>query len=95
MPFAFGPPFVDWPAAEMQGEILLQAQKYEEAAGAFETQLKRARQRARSLRGLVRSQQKMGNEAEANYSLEKLRVLWHDADEAVRAQLDRLADAAP
>ena len=56
MPFAFGPPFIDWPSAELHAEMLLKAHRYSEAAAAFETQLKRARLRTRSLMGLAQAQ---------------------------------------
>jgi len=95
MPFSFGPPFVDLPAAELHAELLFKARKYDEAAAAFETELKRARLRARSLLGLARTRDRMGQEAEASYSLEKLRGIWSQADAAVREKLNAPDDAAP
>jgi len=95
MPFSFGPPFVDLPAAELHAELLFKARKYDEAAAAFETELKRARLRARSLLGLARTRHRMGQEAEASYSLEKLRGIWSQADAAVREKLNAPDDAAP
>ena len=82
MPFSFGPPFVDLPSAEYLGELLLAAQKYEEAADAFETQLERSRQKANALQGLARAQSAMGREAEARYTREKLDRIRAAADES-------------
>lgn len=77
MPFSFGPPFVDLPAAEYLGELLLAAGRYEEAAAAFATQLERTRLKARALQGLAEAQARSGNEAEARYNrlqLEQIRA---------------------
>ncbi len=90
MPYAFGPPFVDWPAAELHGEMLLHAGKYADAADAFELQLRRARLRVRSLQGLARAQFRLGREAEAEYTRHKLATLWHDADKPVQRRVDAL-----
>jgi hypothetical protein len=75
MPYSFGPTFVDWPSAELQGELLLDSRKYADAEAAFKTQLIRARLRARSLEGLAEALEKQGKEAEANYSRKKLRLI--------------------
>jgi len=97
MAVAFGPPFVDWPAAEMLGELLLDGHKYAESAAAFELELSRARQRTRSLLGLAQAQEKLGNTSAATFTLQKLAVIWHEADEPVKALLGELAirDAEP
>jgi len=95
MPYAFGPPFVDWPAAELQAEMLLKAHRYPEAAAAYETQLKRARLRTRSLLGLAQSRRLMGQEAEARYTLGKLNMIWRNADASVKKGLATLDDAEP
>jgi len=95
MPYAFGPPFVDWPSAELHAEMLFKAKKYAEAAAAFETQLKRARLRSRSLIGLAQSQKLLGREADAEYTLNKLRQIWRNADDSVKANLAGLDNAAP
>jgi len=91
MAVAFGPPFVDWPAAEMLGELLLDGQKYSESAAAFELGLSRARQRTRSLLGLAQAQEKLGNTAAATFTLQKLAIIWHKADRSVKAILGDLA----
>lgn len=86
MPFSFGPPFVDLPSAEFLGELLLNARKYPEAVQAFETQLERTRLRANTLAGLSRAQEKLGNEAAALYTLQKLRFIRQDADPKVKEE---------
>lgn len=95
MPYAFGPPFIDWPAAELLAEMSLKARRYADAADAYATQLKRARLRSLALLGLARSQQKLGHAAEAKYALEKLALNWHNADAAVKAELKITAEATP
>jgi hypothetical protein len=91
MPYAYGPPFVDWPAAELQGAMLLRGRKYADAAIAFDVALKRARLRSQSLLGLARSQEKQDREAEAAYAWDKLRSNWHAADEMIRKELAAMA----
>jgi len=94
MPFAFGPPFVDWPAAELLGETLFNGHKYVDAANAYEVQLKRTRLRSSSLLGLAGSQLKAGRDADARYAVEQLRIIWREADSALKTNLDSLAEAA-
>ena len=80
MPFSFGPPYVDLPSAELLGELLLNARKYADAVSAFETQLERTRLRTAPLEGLSRAHANLGNEAEAQYAREKLRLIRHGAE---------------
>jgi hypothetical protein len=84
MPFSFGPPYVDLPAAEYQGDLLLGSRKYAEAANAYETQLQRSRQKARALMGLAEALAALGKESEANYTRAKLDRIRSGADEAVK-----------
>ena len=86
MPFSFGPPFVDLPAAEFLGDLLLGSSKYADAVIAYEIQLERSRQKSRSLLGLAQAQGQLGNEVEARYTREKLDRIWSSADEAVKKQ---------
>jgi hypothetical protein len=86
MPFSFGPPFVDLPAAEYLGDLLLGSHKYTDAVIAYEIQLERSRQKAHSLLGLAKAQAERGNEAEARYTREKLDRIWSSADAAVKKQ---------
>jgi hypothetical protein len=84
MPFTFGPPFIDLPAAEYLGDLLLGASQYADAAIAYEIQLERSRQKSRSLLGLAQAQAGLGNEAEARYTRDRLDRIWAGADEAVK-----------
>ncbi len=81
MPYAFGPPFVDWPSAELLGEMLLDARKYADAEAAFKLELRRARLRANSLNGLAAALEKQGKVAEAAYYGQKLQRI-QDSDAA-------------
>lgn len=84
MPHSFGPPFIDWPSAELHGELLLDARKYADAEAAFELQLKRTRQRTRSLQGLLQAQEKQGKEREAAYTQQRIdRILREDSGSAM------------
>ena len=87
MPVAFGPPFVDLPAAELLGQLLLDAGEFADAASAFETQLERSKHKASSLYGLATAQSGLGNESGAAYAFEKLALIWRQADPDVRATL--------
>lgn len=60
MPYSFGPPFVDYPSAQLVGELALDLKKYEEAAAAFTEQLKRSRKKTQALDGLARAEQASG-----------------------------------
>lgn len=53
MPYSFGPPFVDYPSAQLLGELALQAGDHELAVDAFSEQLKRARHRRQAEEGLA------------------------------------------
>ena len=75
MPYAFGPPFVDWPSAELLGEMLLDARKYADAEAAFKLELKRARLRANAMKGLSVALETQGKDTEAAYSQEKLQQM--------------------
>jgi hypothetical protein len=93
MPHSFGPPFVDWPSAELHGEMLLDARKYADAEAAFELQLKRTRQRTSSLKGLLLAQQKQGKDREAAYTQQRLdRILRKDPDSAMSGLPDELEE---
>jgi hypothetical protein len=84
MPFSFGPPFVDLPAAEYLGDLLLGSRKYAAAVIAYQIQLERSRQKSHSLLGLAKAQAELGNEAEARYTRDRLDRIWAGADEAVK-----------
>jgi tetratricopeptide (TPR) repeat protein len=54
-PLEFGPPFVDKPAHELLGDVLLAMGRATDAAAAYESALKRAPKRAASVNGLARA----------------------------------------
>ncbi|MEO1082122.1 MAG: hypothetical protein AAFY29_21365 [Pseudomonadota bacterium] len=53
MPFSFGPPFVDYPSAQLLGEIAAEQGFREEAIAAFREQLRRSRNRRQAKDGLA------------------------------------------
>jgi len=53
MPHSFGPPYVDWPAAEWLGELLLANAMPDAAAEAFALQLERSRGKTLAEQGLA------------------------------------------
>ena len=55
MPVEFGPPFVDKPADELLGDVLLELGRKAEAKPAYESALRRAPNRASIVAGLARS----------------------------------------
>jgi hypothetical protein len=75
MPHSYGPPFVDLPAAEFLGDLLLAAGKSADAAAAYELQLERSRLKLRPLAGLVEALDKLGRDSEARYHRERLERL--------------------
>ena len=87
MPFAFGPPFIDLPSAELLGEILLDAGQYDEAAEAFETQGERTRLKSLPMLGLARAEEARGNQATATHIREMLGSIWIKADADIKAKL--------
>ena len=60
MPFSFGPPFVDYPSAQLLGELAFDLGDYEEAVAAFSEQLRRSRRKAQAVEGLARSERALG-----------------------------------
>jgi tetratricopeptide (TPR) repeat protein len=92
MPFSFGPPFVDLPSAEFLGDLQFERGKYAEAVAAYETQLERSRLKARSLQGLAQAQARLGKDAGAQYTNEKLKRIWNNADAGVTKQLPLIPD---
>lgn len=53
MPHSFGPPFVDWPAAQWLGELLLEQGMADAATEAFRLQLERSRGKRLAKQGLA------------------------------------------
>jgi len=80
MPHAFGPPFVDLPPAEMLGELLLEAERYDAAAAAFQRQLERSHHKPRALRGLARAERERGNPDRAEFAMQQYRDIHNNAE---------------
>jgi len=57
MPFSFGPPFVDLPAAELLAELLTQAGMHDEAIAMYTLQIQRTRGKTLAVRGLAAARQ--------------------------------------
>lgn len=68
MPASFGPPFVDYPSAQMLGELLLGLGRYDEAAEAFGEQLKRSRRKTQAMEGLAQAESRAGDALKASGS---------------------------
>ncbi len=60
MPFSFGPPFVDYPSAQLLGELALALGEHEEAVAAFDEQLQRSRRKSQAIEGLARAEKALG-----------------------------------
>jgi hypothetical protein len=60
MPFSFGPPFVDYPSAQLLGELAFDLGKHEAAVAAFSEQLKRSRRKAQAVEGLAGAEKALG-----------------------------------
>jgi tetratricopeptide (TPR) repeat protein len=80
MPFRYGPPRISKPTAELLGDILLELDRPEEAALAYEDQLSRSQMRTNSLLGLARAHAQAGNASAAAESYRALADVWHSAD---------------
>ena len=87
--FDFGPPVPIKPPHELLGEQLLKQGKPTEARTAFETALKSAPRRTRSLLGRARAESAGGDTAAAAATYKELVTIWHGAD----ADLPELAEA--
>jgi tetratricopeptide (TPR) repeat protein len=60
MPYSFGPPFVDYPSAQLLGELAFDLGQYEEAVKAFSQQLRRSRRKVQAVEGLARAEKALG-----------------------------------
>jgi hypothetical protein len=92
MPYSFGPPFIDWPAAQMLAALLEDAHDYAGASAAYATQLVRSRRRPAALLGQARSARAQGHSADADDAAAALAVIWHAADPALKARAAELIE---
>jgi len=87
MPFAFGPPFIDLPSAELLGGILLSTGHYDEAIEAFEIQGQRTRLKTLPMLSQAKTEEARGNQTAANQLRERLASIWVNADDNIKAKL--------
>jgi tetratricopeptide (TPR) repeat protein len=80
LPFEFGPPFVDKPAYELLGEILLANNQPKEARAAFEKALGRTPDRTAALVGLMKAAAQLGDRSREDEIRARLQAIWHRAD---------------
>jgi tetratricopeptide (TPR) repeat protein len=80
MPVEFGPPFVDKPARELLGDVLLSQNRAREAMHAYELALQQTPGRTAALLGAARAAAKMGETAAAQDRYAALRQIWRHAD---------------
>lgn len=92
LPDAFGPPFVDLPAREWLGHLLLQSGEPAEAEKLFNSQLGTTPLRSPTLLGLATASFRAGHEEAAARALDQLRTNWHAADPAVQEKLTTLVE---
>jgi tetratricopeptide (TPR) repeat protein len=80
LPFEFGPPFIDKPAYELLGEVLLEATQVKEARAAFEKALSRTPDRTAALVGLMKAAGQMSDRKKEAEIKARLQAIWHRAD---------------
>ena len=80
LPFEFGPPFIDKPAYELLGEVLLDARQPAEARSAFEKALARTPDRTAALVGLMKAAAQLGDRKKEAEIRSRLDAIWHRAD---------------
>jgi hypothetical protein len=79
LPFEFGPPFIDKPAYELLGEILLEAGQPKERA-AFERAPARTPERTQALGGLMKAAAESGDRAKETEIRARLQAIGVFAD---------------
>jgi hypothetical protein len=82
MALEFGPPFVEKPTFELLGDELLALGRNAEAEQAYQTALARAPGRTRSLQGLLRAEQALGQTVAAEHTQETLQRYVHKEEPA-------------
>lgn len=80
LPYAFGPPEIVKPSAELLAEELARAGRDQEAADAFRAQLERTPRRTASLLGLARVLGRLGDDRGASEVYTDLAEIWRDAE---------------
>jgi hypothetical protein len=80
LPFEFGPPFIDKPAYELLGEVLLEGGLAQDARTAFEKALSRTPERTAALVGLMKAAAQTGDRKKEAEIKARLQAIWHRAD---------------
>lgn len=80
LPVEFGPPFIDKPAYEVLGEVLLEANQPKEARAAFDKALSRTPERTQALTGLMKAAAASGDRKKEAEIQARLQAIWHRAD---------------
>ncbi len=80
LPFQFGPPEIVKPSNELLGEVLLELERFDEAAEAFRGALGRTPRRTASLVGLLEASRASGDRQTAADVEAQLGEIWHGAD---------------
>jgi tetratricopeptide (TPR) repeat protein len=80
LPFEFGPPFIDKPAYELLGEVLLEMNQPKDARTAFEKALARTPERTQALTGLMKAAAQSGDSKKEAEIRARLQAIWHRAD---------------
>ena len=92
LPLEFGPPDIVKPTHELLGEMLLGQGRPTEARREFQAALQLAPRRARSLLGLVLAAERSHDVVTAARARAQLELVWHAADDDVRAALNAPGD---
>ena len=80
LPFEFGPPFIDKPAYELLGDVLLESGQAQDARAAFEKALSRTPERTAALVGLMKAAAQAGDRKKEAEIKARLQAIWHRAD---------------
>lgn len=94
-PFRYGPPQAVKPTSEMLGDLLLELGQFEEAAKAYQNQLKRTARRTNTLLGLARAAAKSGDSATSKDAYRQLVAIWHAAGENIPGYAEAFENLAP
>ena len=90
LPYEFGPPHIAKPSQELLGDVYMTLMKYEQAASAYQEQLRQTPLRTASLLGLAKASKEAGNNETAKDAYERLSRIWHLADAGIPGYKDAI-----